>query len=249
MLQRDLEVRKSADEVADAAAHLILHLVLHHLNSPSRPNAHTAICLSGGSTPQLLYKKLATPPFADHLPWQRIHWFWGDERYVSKDDALSNYRMVHEAMLSHVPVPEANIHRVKTELSTPRSTAEDYQAELQRYYGSAQLESKHPLFLISLLGLGTDGHTASLFPGTAALKEQSQWVTAVEGVKAEPRISLTYPVLNCSQEVIFLVTGTDKREILQKFLSQDPALPAAHIAPTGQLLVFADEAAFPLAQA
>jgi 6-phosphogluconolactonase len=213
-------------------------------NSTATQAQQIAICLSGGSTPRLLYEKLAAPPFVKEFPWQSIHWFWGDERYVRQNNALSNYRMAHEAMLARVPAPPANIHRMKTELTTPQATAESYETELQHYYLSQKLEPEHPIFLITFLGLGTDGHTASLFPGTKVLEEKTRWVAAVEGVKAEPRITLTYPALNSSRYVIFLVTGAEKREILQRFLNRDPALPSVQIAPVGQLCVFADQAAY-----
>jgi 6-phosphogluconolactonase len=240
MLLRDLEVKKDAQAVAYAAAELILDLV-------SATSHQAAICLSGGTTPRLLYEQLAAPPFIEKFPWQTTHWFWGDERYVPEDNASSNYRMVQEAMLAHVPVPESNIHRVKTELPSPAAAASAYEATLQLYYGSAKLTNDHPLFLISLLGLGTDGHTASLFPNTEVLKEQTRWVSAVEGVKEEPRITLTYPVLNSSQHVIFLVTGAEKAAILKQFLDRDPALPSVHVTPVGQLHVLADQAALPVA--
>jgi 6-phosphogluconolactonase len=236
-MQPIVEIKKDADAVANTAAQLMLDLV----QDSAGIDASTAICLSGGSTPRLLYQELAAPPISQEFPWEKIHWFWGDERYVLQDNALSNYRMVNDAMFAHVPVPATNIHRIRTELPTPQAAAQDYESELQRYY--KQLQKEHPLFLITLLGLGTDGHTASLFPGTAALKERTLWVTAVEGVKEEARITLTYPVLNNSQHVIFLVTGTDKREILKRFLARDEELPAVHVASVGQLHVFADEAA------
>ena len=226
--------------MADYAAQLILELVC------AIPKiSKISVCLSGGNTPRALYQKLAAPSYASQIPWKNIHWFWGDERYVPKDHPASNYHMVADAMLAHVPVPATNIHRMKTELATPEATALDYEQILQREYGSKTLEKNRLIFQITFLGLGTDGHTASLFPGTQALQEHSRWVTSIKGVKDEPRITLTFPILDSSKHVIFLVTGEDKREILRRFLNRDPALPAVHIKPAGRLYVIADKAAYP----
>jgi len=202
-----------------------------------------AIALSGGSTPKLLYELLAQPPYLKQLPWSRIHWFWGDERFVPHDDPLSNYRMVWQAMLSHVPVPRENIHGVPVEGLTPEQAAESYDATLKIFHGANRLDPARPLFDINLLGLGEDGHTASLFPGTDVLKERVRWVAPVIGAKAEARITLTYPAIDSSRYVAFLINGTAKREMLGRLMADDPALPATHVDPTGELLVFADLAA------
>jgi 6-phosphogluconolactonase len=202
-----------------------------------------AVALSGGTTPKTLYALLAQAPFLAGMPWDKVHWFWGDERFVPKTDALSNYRMVWDAMLSKAPIPLANIHAVPTEGLTPEQSAAQYEAELKRFYGSDQLDLAGPLFDVNLLGLGPDGHTASLFPGTAVVNERVRWAAAVIGAKDEPRITLTYPVLESSRAVAFLVEGAGKRDILARFLNGDSTLPAARLEPTGKLLVFADEAA------
>jgi len=206
-------------------------------------DAPFAIALSGGSTPKRLYQLLATPPYAGTFPWGRVHWFWGDERFVPHDDPLSNYRMVHEAMLSRAPVPPENIHAIATEALTPEAAASDYEHTLQTFYGGGALIADQPLFDVNFLGLGADGHTASLFPGTAVLSERTRWVAPVIGAKAEPRITLTYPTLESSRQTVFLVAGADKRAVLERLLAGDPELPAAHIDPAGELLVFADKAA------
>jgi len=202
-----------------------------------------AICLSGGSTPKVLYERLAQAPYRDAFPWDRTHLFWGDERFVPKDDDLSNYKMVREALLDHAPIRAANIHAVQTEGLSPEQSAAAYARDLQTFYGAETLDPARPLFDVNILGLGPDGHTASLFPGNAVLNEREKWVAAVIGAKAEARITLTYPVLESSRYAAFLVDGPGKAQILKQLLAGDRSLPAAHIHPVGELLLFADTAA------
>lgn len=202
-----------------------------------------AVALSGGSTPQGLYERLAEPPYIDAFPWSRTHWFWGDERFVPHDNPLSNYRMVREALLSRAPVPAINIHSIPTEGLSPEAAASSYASELKAFYGTERLDPARPLFDVNLLGLGPDGHTASLFPGTAALTERNRWVTAVLGAKAEARITLTYPTLESSRHTAFLVAGKGKRAIVDQLRRGDDSLPAAHLHPTGTLCIFGDTAA------
>jgi 6-phosphogluconolactonase len=204
---------------------------------------NVAICLSGGSTPQRFYEHLAEPGYRDRFPWSRAHWFWGDERFVPHDDPLSNYRMVREALLSRAPIPPANIHPIPTEGITPDAAASAYERELKSFYGAGQLDPGRPLFDVNLLGLGEDGHTASLFPGNAILAERDRWVCAVVGAKPEARITLTYPALDSSRHAAFLVTGEDKRAIFSQLRRGDDSLPAAGIRPTGTLWLFSDKAA------
>jgi 6-phosphogluconolactonase len=204
---------------------------------------NVAICLSGGSTPQLFYRHLAEPGYRDRFPWSRAHWFWGDERFVPHDDALSNYRMVREALLSRAPIPLANIHPILTEGITPDAAASAYERELKSFYGAGQFDPARPLFDVNLLGLGEDGHTASLFPGNPVLTERERWVCAVAGAKPEARITLTYPALDSSANAAFLVSGEDKRAIFSRLRRGDDSLPAAGICPTGTLWLFSDKAA------
>ena len=173
------------------------------------------VALSGGSTPRRLYELLAGPPYRDEFPWSRTHWFWGDERFVPHDDALSNYRMVREALLSRAPIPAINIHPIPTEGVTPEAAASAYERELKSFYGAERLDPARPLFDVTLLGLGPDGHTASLFPDTAVLAERDRWVAAVVGAKSEARITLTYPALESSRNAAFLVAGEEKRAMLR----------------------------------
>src|SRR5579864_844862 len=156
-----------------------------------------AVCLSGGSTPKQLYQHFAIPPLAARFPWSRIHWFWGDERFVPHDHPDSNYGMAFEAFLSRAPVPPENIHAIPTEGMTPEQSAAAYEATLRRFYGSGTLTPERTLFDVTLLGIGDDGHTASLFPGQPALQETRKWAVAA-GADAAPRVTLTYPALDSS---------------------------------------------------
>jgi 6-phosphogluconolactonase len=202
-----------------------------------------AIALSGGSTPRLLYETLAQAPYRDSFPWSRTHWFWGDERFVPPDDPLSNYRMVREALLSFVPIPVDHVHPVPTVGTTPEAAAASYERTLQSFYGADRLAPERPLFDATLLGLGPDGHTASLFPSTAVLEERARWVAAVLGAKDEARITLTYPALESSRHAAFLVAGPEKRAVLAALRQGDAALPAARLRTAGTLRIFADTAA------
>jgi 6-phosphogluconolactonase len=201
------------------------------------------VALSGGSTPRRLYKLLAEPPWRDAFPWDRVHWFWGDERFVPPNDARSNYRMAREALLSRAPIPAANVHPIRTDDTTAETAAAAYQKTLESFYGAARLDPARPLFDVTLLGVGTDGHTASLFPGSAVLTERQRWVAAVVGSAPEPRITLTYPALESSRHVAFLVAGAEKRTVLERLLDGDQTLPAARLRPTGHLFWFVDAAA------
>jgi 6-phosphogluconolactonase len=202
-----------------------------------------AISCSGGSTPKRLYEVLAAPAMASRFPWERVHWFWGDERFVPHDHPDSNYRMVLEALLSRVAVPAGNIHAVPTAGLSPQEAAAAYERTLKAFYGADALTPARPLFDVTLLGIGEDGHTASLFPGHPALEEKDRWALAVIGAKSEARITLTYPALDSSRDAVFLVTGAGKREPVARARSGDRALPAARIQPVGRLHWFTDRAA------
>ena len=216
------------------------------LRRRSESERRFAVALSGGSTPRRLYQLLADAPYREAFPWARTHWFWGDERFVPHDSPQSNYRMVREAMLARVPVPAGNIHPIPTEGLTPQEAALSYERDLKSFYGASTLQPDRPLFDVTFLGLGPEGHIASLFPGTAILNERTRWVGAVIGAKPEPRITLTYPALESSRAVAFLVTGAAKRQVLERLLKGDPALPAVHLQPVhGTLRLFVDRAAAP----
>jgi 6-phosphogluconolactonase len=204
-----------------------------------------AVCLSGGSTPRRLYERLATPAVVSRFPWSRSHWFWGDERFVPHDHPDSNYRIANEALLSRVPVPGENIHAMPTDGMSPQQAAASYEATMRSFYGADRLAPDRPLFDVTLLGIGADGHTASLFPGQPALHEDRRWAVAVIGAKSEPRITLTYPALDSSRDVAFLATGEEKRGAVTRAQAGDRTVPAAMVRPVGRLHWFMDRGAAP----
>jgi len=202
-----------------------------------------SVALSGGSTPKLLYETLAAAPCVSQVPWGRVHWFWGDERFVPQSDARSNYRMTMQAMLDRAIVPPGNVHPIPTEGVTADEGAARYQALLQAFYGAPLLDPARPLFDIVLMGLGTNGHAASLFPGTPVLHERTAWAAAVTPEGEPTRITLTYPVLESCRHAAFLVAGADKRDVLARVRAGAAELPAAQYHPTGELHWFTDQAA------
>lgn len=209
----------------------------------SASSGRLAICCSGGSTPRRLYEVLAQPPIAAEFPWDRVHWFWGDERFVPHDHPDSNYGMTRAALMAHAPVPPNNIHPIPTEGLTPERAASAYEQTLKDYYGTATLDAARPLFDVMLLGIGDDGHTASLIPGQSALDEKRRWVVAVIGARSEDRITLTYPAIDSSRDVVFLAVGAQKRSAVERAMGGDHALPAARVHPVGRLHWFIDRAA------
>jgi 6-phosphogluconolactonase len=231
-----LLVADGAEALARTAADRILEWAME-TSGPVR------VALSGGSTPRRTYQELASARLKGRVPWARIHWYWGDERFVPPDHPESNFRMVREAMLNSAPVPPENIHPVPTVGLSASAAALDYERELQRAYGGALLQSNRPLFDICLLGLGDDGHTASLIPGEQVLQERERWVAEVAHGRPETRITLTYPPINASRHIAFLVSGEGKRAILKEVLSGNSAVPAARLTPMGDLLFIADRAA------
>ena len=201
------------------------------------------LALSGGSTPKRLYEILAASPYADKFPWERVQLFYGDERFVPPDDESSNYHMSSLAMLSKVPVPSGNVHRMPTD-GDPAEAASRYQRELQGQYGADTLEAGRPLFDVVLLGLGENGHTASLFPDTDVLHETVAWVsTCVPHDAPHTRLTLTYPAIASSRYVLFLVAGAAKAEVVAKVRGGDEAQPSTHITTDGELIWMLDRAA------
>ncbi len=201
------------------------------------------IALSGGSTPRRLYEILASSQYATRFPWSRTELFFGDERFVPADDTDSNYNMVNKALLSHVEVPPEQVHRMATE-GDPAEAARAYERDLRTSYGAQRLLPGRPLFDVVLLGLGENGHTASLFPGTAVLEERNAWVgTCVPHDAPHRRMTLTYPAIASSASVLFLVAGAGKQEVLAKVRARDPAQPSSHITTEGELIWVLDEKA------
>ena len=200
------------------------------------------VALSGGSTPKGLHEVLSEPPYRDRVNWSVVYFFWGDERYVPLDHPDSNYRMARETLLSKVPVPEENILPIHTENLQPHEAAAAYESQLRNFFGETTL----PRFNLILLGMGEDGHTASLFPFTPALKESTRWVTEnyVEKLQTD-RITMTVPLINNAANILFLISGASKAKALKEVLEGpfDPdRLPAQLIRPhSGELLFLVDD--------
>jgi 6-phosphogluconolactonase len=228
----------SVEIFADSSA--LAHRVAEWMTKILVESGQSRVSLSGGSTPKALYTLLATPEFRDRLPWERISWFWGDERFVPYDNPESNYRMVRQAMLAHAPVPIANVHPMPVD-GTPENAAARYEDTLKRAYGAPTLDPATPLFDITLLGIGPDGHTASLLPGEPVLSERTHWVAAVSQGRPEVRITLTYPAIESSRYVAFLAAGREKAEIVAAVRAGKADVPAAHVRSVGQLLWFVDK--------
>jgi 6-phosphogluconolactonase len=205
-------------------------------------NGPFRVSLSGGSTPKTLYGLLASDEFRGSFPWHRVSWYWGDERFVPYDHPESNYRMTREAMLAKAPVPPGNVHPVPAD-GTPDDAASRYERILQAAYGAAVLDPARPMFDITLLGLGPDGHTASLLPGEPVLQERKRWVAAVSHGRPEVRITMTYPVIESSRRVAFLVAGKEKAAIFSAIRAGASETPAACVKPVGELVWFVDREA------
>ncbi len=235
----ELRVSGDAGQLARAAAELFVNTAVDSIGARGR----FRVALSGGTTPRRLYKLLATSAFSNRVDWSHVGIFWGDERYVSANDPDSNYGMAAEALLRHVPSPAANVHRVPTEISPPPAAAAAYEVQIRQSFA----ESSMPRFDLIYLGLGTNAHTASLFPHSPALREQSRLVVADFVAEANGwRVTMSAPLLNRGRTVAFLVQGKEKTEVLRDVLlgpSDPERLPAQLIAPEGQLLWMADEAA------
>ena len=197
------------------------------------------LTLSGGSTPRTLYNLLATN-FQDKIPWDSVHLFWGDERYVPQTDPMSNYRMVQQALLDHIRITPSNIHPIPTDFPDPDQAARAYEALLRNYF-----PTPWPTFNLVLLGLGIDGHTASLFPHSTALKERRRWVMPTLS-PAEPhlRVTLTLPALTHARQIYLLVAGGDKADALQRTLTEGSDTPAAQLlSQRPDAVLWTDEAA------
>ena len=236
----ELRVYGDAEQLARAAAELFVKVASESISARGR----FRVALSGGSTPRRVFELLAADKFSSRVDWNSVDTFWGDERYVPADDRDSNYRMTAEALLGHVPVPSANIHRVLTEISPPQAAADAYEDDIRQCFGDSP---SVPRFDLIYLGLGTNGHTASLFPHSPALQETSRLVLAdlVPEVNSW-RISMSAPLLNRGRTVAFLIAGQEKAQVLREVLlgPRDPKrLPAQLIAPEGKLLWLVDQAA------
>jgi len=223
-----LRILATPKDLARAAAE---HFVARHPKT---------VALSGGSTPKLLFELLADPnePFRDQIAWPNIHFFWSDERHVPPDHPDSNYRMANEAMLSRVPVTQSNIHRVRSENPSAANAASEYEQILIK-----TTQQSLPQLDLILLGLGPDGHTASIFPGSEVLHETERLVAAPWVEKFQTyRITMTLPLLNNGASVVFLVSGAEKAQIVKEVLEGPEKYPAQAVKPThGELLWMLDK--------
>jgi 6-phosphogluconolactonase len=220
---------------ADAAA-LARHGAEHFVANAAQAIAQTgrfAVALSGGSTPAALYALLSTDEFRARVDWSRVHLFWGDERCVPPEHPDSNFRMTRENLLDHVSLPPENIHRMPGDLE-PAAAADAYEAELKKFFGAGL-----PRFDLIFLGLGEDGHTASLFPGSAALELSERLVAAVYVEKLRShRLTLTLAAINAAAEIVFLIAGASKTAIVREIFSGAARYPAARVEPARGRLVW-----------
>ena len=235
----DIRIFETPEEVARTAADSFVEIAEKSISAEGR----FSVALAGGSTPRRTYQLLASEEYRNRLPWSQVHFFFGDERSVPATHADSNYRMAEEAMISLLPIPEPNVHRMVGD-GDAVANASLYEGELQAFFDGATW----PRFNLVLLGMGDDGHTASLFPGTEALNEARAWVVAnwVEKFKTY-RITLTAPAINHAANIVFLVAGAGKAERLPEVLRgpRNPRqLPSQLIQPvSGSLVWLVDKAA------
>ena len=235
MIERQILTCRDAAELSERAAEEFVRLARRAIQLAGR----FTVALSGGSTPKALYTRLALPAYAEQIPWDRVHLFWGDERSVPPDHPESNYRMVQESLLSKINIPAEHVHRIAGE-KEPKVAVAEYEAELKRFFKLAG--GALPRFDLIFLGLGEDGHTASLFPGSEALNDSEHLVAAayVEKLKAH-RLTLTLPVLNEGVEVVFLIAGASKAGIVKELLENETGarnFPAARIRPRDGKLIW-----------
>ena len=222
-----------------ALSRAVARSLVEQINSSVTTGSIFSLVLAGGNTPRALYQLLSAE-YRERIPWRQVHLFWGDERYLPPNDPRSNYSMAEKSLLSQVPIPLGNVHPMLTGFPKADEGAQAYEGVLRTYFNSSW-----PHFDLVLLGLGAEGHTASLFPGSAALDEQQRWVVAVEAPAEPPlRLTLTLPVLNHAASVYFLAAGSEKARALQQASTGAPNCPAAMVRPPGGKVVWwADESA------
>lgn len=222
-MKPDVRICANVDELSLRAAEAAVRTI----KEAARGVGKCTLVLSGGGTPRTLYGLLGSQ-FQKDIPWEQLHIFWGDERYVPLVDPKSNYRMAREALLDRVPCPPANIHPMPTHFPSPDAAARDYEATLRGFFAG-----QRPCFDLVLLGLGADGHTASLFPGSPVLAETTRWVRAASAPADPPaRLTLTWPALTGARNIYVLVAGSNKAHALGQVLSNAPdprVYPAARI--------------------
>jgi 6-phosphogluconolactonase len=222
-----------------ALSNAAAHIIVVESNKAIAQKGYCTIALSGGNTPKVLYELLAAPPFSKNINWKKCFFYFGDERFVPHTSDESNYKMAMDSLLTIVPVPKKNIFGVATENIGPATSASAYEADVKK-----QVNKSKP-FDIILLGIGEEGHTASIFPNSNLLKETKKWVSNVfVKEKNMERITFTLPLINSASNVIFLVSGSSKAAILKKiFSAKGKQLPAAMVHPKVNLYWLLDEAA------
>jgi 6-phosphogluconolactonase len=231
--------------VADAAA-LAKTAADRLLARIAENSGRIAICLTGGSSPKQLYELLATDAYRSKIPWDRVHWFIGDERFVPTSDARNNMATARGIFLDRL-APASHVHPIPTDTASSDEAAARYERELKSFYGADKLDGTRPLFDLVLMGAGPDGHTASLFPGYPGVEETARWVVGVPKANVEPfvpRVSLTLPTLASCREMLFEAAGSGKRTILTRVFSGEN-LPAARARSNGQTIWLVDKAALP----
>ena len=245
VMKPEIRTHSSLEDLSRAAAECICEIAEEAI----KERGIFTLVLSGGTTPRLLYEELAKEPYASRVDWQHTYLFWGDERCVPSDNPDSNFSLALQTLISKVDVPPSNIHRIPAATGSPKPVAAEYETTLREFFqatAGSDPSTSFPSFDLVLLGIGGDGHTASLFPGDAALEERTSWVVAVEGSSASPpvpRITLTLPVINEAKCVLFLASGSNKREVFQQVVNnpETSSYPAARVKPSGRLVWFIDE--------
>jgi 6-phosphogluconolactonase len=228
---------RSLDELNRIAAELICAAANQCIDS----YGSFSLALAGGNTPRKLYELLAASPYTDTMDWKNMHIFWGDERWVAPNHPDSNFNMAEQSLLAKIDIPAANIHRMRTDLPTPEAAAASYEKELRDFFSNNAQEN--PGFDMVLLGMGTDGHTASLFPDSTVLNITDRLVAAVRAPNASPpvdRITLTLPALNMANDVLFLISGREKIEIMRTIIEEQAQsgrlYPVARVKPRNRLV-------------
>jgi 6-phosphogluconolactonase len=225
----DVRVFPDAQALSAAAA----AWVADELRDSAAARSRASLVLSGGSTPQTMYELLATQ-FTDRIPWPDVHAFWSDERYVPHGDPLSNYRMARHALLDRVALPVEQVHPMPTHFADPHAAAHDYERTVTDFFSGAQ-----PIFDVALLGIGADGHTASVFPGSAAITSARIALAVIAPAEPPSRLTLTLPIIAKARRIGVLVAGAGKKAALAAALSgRNPELPAAALALTASSLVW-----------
>lgn len=233
---RGHDVISAREIVLDSADAVASHVAAFLLEQALKTQGVFRVALSGGSTPKKLYTLMAQSDYAAQFPWERVQFFYGDDRFVPRCSPDNNGGMVQDILFSRVPVSSGNIFPMP-DSGDPDEAAAAYEAALKRVYGADHLEQGKPLFDVVLLGLGENGHTASLFPRQPVLKEKTRWVAScVPDDAPHTRLTLTYPAIASSRHVLFLVTGASKEAVLKRVRVGDPAEPASYIRSEGEIV-------------